>query len=150
MIVTSTLTKIGLLLAIIGAVAWGIIGIWQYNFIAAIFGSGNVTATWGERIVYMVIGAGGLVALPLFLASFRRRAASDTTRGDVSARGYGDDRDLVGRDTARTSYSEPVYSGDRPATATAPDQPAPGAGAPVEDLGSERVDDQGRRWRRVA
>jgi uncharacterized protein len=151
MIVTSTLTKIGLLLAIIGAVAWGIVGIWQYNFIAAIFGSGNVTATWGERVVYMVIGAGGLIALPLFLASFRRRAARDTMQSDVNARGYGDDRDLVRSDAGRTS-SEPVYAGERPveATATTADQTTPRAVAPVEDLGSERVDEEGHRWRRVA
>src|SRR5665647_17007 len=68
-----TLAKVALVVAVVGAVDWLWIGLFKYNFIAAIFGSGSqpVTST-GERIIYIAFGAGGIIALLLLAAGPRR------------------------------------------------------------------------------
>src|SRR5659263_489085 len=52
-----TLAKLALIAAVVGAVDWLLIGLFEYNFIADIFGSGSqsVTST-GERIIYIAFG----------------------------------------------------------------------------------------------
>ena len=49
--------KIALLLTIIGAINWGLIGIFQFDLVAAIFGG---QAALVSRIIYTVVGAAGL------------------------------------------------------------------------------------------
>lgn len=49
--------KIALLLAIIGAVNWGLIGIFQFDLVEYIFGG---QAALVSRIIYTVVGAAGL------------------------------------------------------------------------------------------
>lgn len=49
--------KIALLLAIIGAVNWGLIGIFQFDLVGYIFGG---QAALVSRIIYTVVGAAGL------------------------------------------------------------------------------------------
>ena len=49
--------KIALLLTIIGAINWGLIGIFQFDRVAAIFGG---QAALVSRIIYTVVGAAGL------------------------------------------------------------------------------------------
>jgi uncharacterized membrane protein YuzA (DUF378 family) len=73
----SLIAKFGLLIAAVGAANWLIVGIWRYNFVADMFGSGTQAATTGARVVYIVFGAGAVVSLPLLVAAFgRMRAAS--------------------------------------------------------------------------
>ena len=78
-----TLAKVALVVAVVGAVDWLWIGLFKYNFIAAIFGSGSqpVTST-GERIIYIAFGAGGIIAL-LLLAAGPRRVVTARTDRDV-------------------------------------------------------------------
>lgn len=85
---TTWLSKLGLLLAILGGINWGIIGIWKYNVVKAIFEStGKVLGmTTGERIVYIVAGAGAVIAIPLFLASLERARGSVSDIGERSPR----------------------------------------------------------------
>ena len=59
--------KFILALIIIGALNWGLIGFFQYDLVAAIFG-GQLTAV--SRIIYAIVGLSGIWALTLF---FRRR-----------------------------------------------------------------------------
>jgi uncharacterized membrane protein YuzA (DUF378 family) len=74
----SAVSKVGLLLAIVGAINWGVIGIFEWNPIRAIFTDGDQPATTGERIIYIAILAGGLVAVSLFMAAIgRQRARTD-------------------------------------------------------------------------
>ena len=47
---------IALTIAIIGAVNWGLIGFFDFNLVAAIFGS----MTWLSRIIYALVGVCGL------------------------------------------------------------------------------------------
>ena len=54
--------KIALLLVIIGAVNWGLIGIFQFDLVASIFGG---QATVISRIIYTLVGAAGLWCISL-------------------------------------------------------------------------------------
>ena len=63
------LDRIALLLIIIGAVNWGLIGIFQFDLVAAIFGG---QAAVLSRIIYTLVGAAGLWCTTLL---FRDRAA---------------------------------------------------------------------------
>lgn len=51
------LDRIALLLVIIGAVNWGLIGIFQFDLVASIFGGQAATLS---RIIYTLVGAAGL------------------------------------------------------------------------------------------
>jgi Uncharacterized conserved protein len=54
--------KISLILVIIGAINWGLIGLFNFNLVDALFG--QPTNLIG-RIVYILIGVGGLDMLML-------------------------------------------------------------------------------------
>ncbi len=51
-------TVIAFVLAIVGAVVWGIIGIFDFNVVAAIFGAGAEAVV--SRIIYTLVGVSGL------------------------------------------------------------------------------------------
>ena len=63
------LDRIALLLVIIGAVNWGLVGIFQFDLVAAIFGG---QAAVLSRIIYTLVGAAGLWSTTLL---FRDRVA---------------------------------------------------------------------------
>lgn len=53
-----------LVIAIIGALNWGLVGFFDYNLIDALFGATPSSDTnWGARVVYSVVGLAGLAAL---------------------------------------------------------------------------------------
>ncbi len=57
-----TLQKIALVLVIIGAINWGLVGIFDFDLVATIFnGSDNIIA----RIIYTVIAIAGLINIGL-------------------------------------------------------------------------------------
>ncbi|MEG1647801.1 MAG: DUF378 domain-containing protein [Bacilli bacterium] len=49
--------KICLIITIIGAINWGLIGIMDYNLVDTIFGAGSLIA----RIIYSLVGITGLI-----------------------------------------------------------------------------------------
>ena len=53
--------RIALLLVIIGALNWLLVGLFQYDLVAGIFG----VATLGSRIVYSLVGVAGLYTISL-------------------------------------------------------------------------------------
>ena len=56
--------KTFLVVAIIGAVNWGLIGFFNFNLVDAIFGGGSAEETSGfSRVVYALVGVAGLVGL---------------------------------------------------------------------------------------
>jgi uncharacterized protein len=55
----SPLTWASLVLTVIGAVNWALIGIFSWNLVAAIFGD----MSWFTRLVYIVVGAAGVYLL---------------------------------------------------------------------------------------
>lgn len=53
---TKVLDTVLLILVIIGAVNWGLIGFFRFNLVAFLFGN----MTWISRVIYAVIGLSGL------------------------------------------------------------------------------------------
>ena len=59
-----TLYRIALVLVIIGAINWGLIGFFRFDLVAAIFG--GQTAVF-SRIIYALVGLAGLVSIPILM-----------------------------------------------------------------------------------
>ena len=57
-----TLDYIALILVVIGAINWGLIGFFNFDLVKAIFGS----MTLITRIIYALVGVSGLYALSFF------------------------------------------------------------------------------------
>lgn len=53
----NTLYKVTLVLAIIGCVNWGLIGIMNFNLVEFLFGDGTILT----RVVYVIVALAGLV-----------------------------------------------------------------------------------------
>ena len=53
----STLYKVTLVLAIIGCVNWGLIGLFNFNLVEFLFGDGTILT----RVVYVIVALSGLV-----------------------------------------------------------------------------------------
>lgn len=58
--------KISLALVIIGAINWALIGIFQFDLVAYLFGGQSAVVS---RIVYTIVGAAGLWCLSLLFGS---------------------------------------------------------------------------------
>jgi uncharacterized protein len=63
----TTLDWIALVLIIVGALNWGLIGIFAFDLVAAIFGAMSVLA----RIIYTLVGAAAIYIL-VIIGSLRR------------------------------------------------------------------------------
>ncbi|MBD7914064.1 DUF378 domain-containing protein [Clostridium sp. Sa3CUN1] len=59
------LDSIVLILVIVGAVNWGLIGFFQYNLVNGLFGSMPAL----ERIIYALVGIAGLYSISFFAKS---------------------------------------------------------------------------------
>ena len=64
-----TLQKIALIFTIIGAVVWGIYGLFDINIVAALFGN----QTMISRIVYILVGLCGLINIGSFFSDLDRK-----------------------------------------------------------------------------
>lgn len=53
---------VALTLSIIGAINWGLIGFFDFNLVAFLFGS----MTWLSRIVYAIVGLCGLYLITFY------------------------------------------------------------------------------------
>lgn len=51
------LQKTCLVLTIVGALNWGLIGLFDFNLVATIFGSGSML----EKIIYILVGIAGII-----------------------------------------------------------------------------------------
>ena len=51
-----------LVIAVIGAINWGLIGFFRFDLVAFLFGD----MSWLTRIIYALVGIGGLYLLSLF------------------------------------------------------------------------------------
>ena len=57
------LDKIALALIIIGAINWGLIGLFKFDLVAAIFGEMSILS----RIIYSLVGISGLWGIKLLM-----------------------------------------------------------------------------------
>lgn len=61
-----TLQKICLVITIIGAVNWGLIGLVDFNLVTFIFGADSII----PRIIYSLVGITGLINIGLLFEHF--------------------------------------------------------------------------------
>lgn len=59
---TKVLDTILLILVIIGAVNWGLVGFFRFNLVSFLFGN----MTWLSRVIYALVGLSGLYMLSAF------------------------------------------------------------------------------------
>ncbi len=59
----ATLQTIALIIVIIGAINWLLVGLFKFDLVAAIFGGQTKT---GSRIVYIIVGLAAIIALTIF------------------------------------------------------------------------------------
>lgn len=59
--------KIALVFTIIGAINWGLIGLFNFNLVEAIFGNSLLSA-----IIYMVVGIAGIINIMLLSTDLDR------------------------------------------------------------------------------
>lgn len=60
-----------IIISVIGALNWGLIGLFKFNLVSWIFGD----MSWISRIIYVIVGICGL-----YLLSFIGRTGNDATR----------------------------------------------------------------------
>ena len=63
------LQKIALVITIIGAVNWGLIGLFDFNLVATLFESVPVL----ENIIYILVGITGLINIGILFMNFEER-----------------------------------------------------------------------------
>ena len=54
--------KLSLIIVFIGSVNWGLIGLFNYNLVAELFGA----ASWFTKLVYILVGVSGLWAIAFY------------------------------------------------------------------------------------
>ncbi|WP_066056113.1 DUF378 domain-containing protein [Robertmurraya korlensis] len=73
----STIQRIALVLTIIGAINWGLIGFFQFDLVAAIFGGQDSALS---RIIYGLVGIAGLLNLGLLFKPNEQTAREPEAR----------------------------------------------------------------------
>lgn len=63
-----------LVLAIIGALNWGLVGLFEFDLVAALFGGNDSIVS---RIVYILVGLAGLILLATSMSRNPRIASRD-------------------------------------------------------------------------
>ncbi|MGN1268178.1 MAG: DUF378 domain-containing protein [Candidatus Aphodocola sp.] len=58
-----TLQKVCLVFTIIGAIVWGLVGIFEFNLVDYIFGEASILS----RIIYIIVGIAGLINIGLLV-----------------------------------------------------------------------------------
>lgn len=57
-----TLQKVALVLTIIGALNWGLIGLFEFDLVASLFGGADQVVS---RIIYTLVGLAGIINIGL-------------------------------------------------------------------------------------
>ena len=65
----SLIQRIALILTVIGAINWGLIGFFQFDLVASLFGGQDAIIS---RVVYALVGIAGLINIGLLFAPDRR------------------------------------------------------------------------------
>lgn len=65
------LDKLALILAIVGGLNWGSIGLFRYDIVAALFGGQTSVAS---RVIYVLVGLAALWCITLLFRDLRGRA----------------------------------------------------------------------------
>ena len=60
------LEPVWLALVVVGALNWGLVGLFDWNLVTEIFGAGTVA-----DVIYVIVGIAGLMMVPKLLDEFR-------------------------------------------------------------------------------
>ena len=63
------LQKIALVITIIGAINWGLIGLFDFNLVATLFESAEVI----EKFIYILVGISGLINIAILFMNYEDR-----------------------------------------------------------------------------
>jgi len=64
--VIKRMEPVWLALIVVGALNWGLVGLFEFNLVEEIFGAGTVA-----DIVYVIVGLAGLMMVPRLFEEFR-------------------------------------------------------------------------------
>lgn len=88
------LQRIALALVIIGAINWGLIGFFQFDLVAAIFGG---QGSFLSRLVYGLVGISGLVCISMLFSPLSQedQNVEKSRQGNLNyATEFGEENDL--------------------------------------------------------
>lgn len=74
-VLMSVLYRIALVLVIIGAINWGLIGFFRFDLVAYLFGGQTAVLS---RWIYALVGIAGLITLPILVKRFEDEEDIDT------------------------------------------------------------------------
>lgn len=89
-----TIQRLALVLVIIGALNWGLIGFFQFDLVATIFGGQDAFLS---RLIYGLVGISGIVCIGLLLALMEKEEHQESHRGIHNAKyatEFGEETDL--------------------------------------------------------
>lgn len=69
--------RLALVLVIVGALNWLLVGLFQYDLVAAIFGGQDALLS---RVIYTLVGAAGIWCISLLFRDRDKAAANDKNR----------------------------------------------------------------------
>ncbi|NMD72829.1 DUF378 domain-containing protein [Bacillus sp. DNRA2] len=87
------LQKIALTLVIIGAINWGLIGLFDFDLVATLFGGQD---SFLSRVIYSLVGLSGLICLSLLFKQW----------GETNVNEEADNRSNYGRLNYGTEFGE--------------------------------------------
>lgn len=90
-----TMRKIALTLVIIGAINWGLIGLFQFDLVATLFGGQDAGLS---RIVYTLVGISGLFCLGLLFEPLENESNDKPIRNVNYSMEFGDEADITDKD----------------------------------------------------
>ena len=108
--------RLALVLAIIGAINWGLIGLFQFDLVATLFGGQE---TFLSRTVYTLVGISGLLCIPLLFRAFEEEdvdvVPNDTRHSNAYSNmnyqtEFGEEADFTEEDKKR---ARELYSDDK-------------------------------------
>ncbi len=71
----NVLYRIALILVIIGAINWGLIGFFRFDLVAYLFGGQTAVLS---RWIYALVGLAGLITIPILMKRFEDEEDVDT------------------------------------------------------------------------
>lgn len=103
-----TIHRIALVLVIVGAINWGLIGFFNYDLVSSIFGENSLIS----RVIFALVGLSGLVCIPLLFEP-ARDADTDVERSRQTFRDpnlgteFGEELDFTDvKEPTKTDFDE--------------------------------------------
>ena len=61
-----TLQKVALVLIVIGAINWGLVGLFDFNLVETLFGADNVIT----KVIYVLVGISGIIDISILFNDY--------------------------------------------------------------------------------